>query len=194
MARQVVLLDNCVWDLLMAKEVDLLVEQGEDLSFRISDLGEIEIPDAEHEREKARAVGVYARSQMARLGAEPVQWFSFAGDQESSRGTSGLGDLIPDGTIVGGGFLADLDGQAYSADSGLHKRVGGASGVARTNSGLLKNQTDVDYGEWSFGLPVVTANPKDFKNAGRIIRMDGWTSGGFGDFVRRELLKGAVGG
>lgn len=180
MPKQLVLLDNCVWNLLYERKVDLLVEQADDLEFNVSDLGWLEIPSPDH---TAAAVGDYARDQLARLGKAPATWFAFAGHPRAA----GFGDLQPDGSVVGGGYLASVEGQAYKDDDSLHRKVGGITGDKPAKSGLLKNETDVDYGDWSFSAPVVTDNIKDFKNAGRVIPLSAWTSGNFGDFVRANL-------
>jgi hypothetical protein len=52
---------------------------------------------------------------------------------------------------------------------------------------LLSNETDVDYGEWTFGLPIVTMNAKDFRGSGTVIHLEKWEHGSFGDFVRACL-------
>jgi hypothetical protein len=187
MARQLVLLDNCVWHFLLAKNVDLLAEQGDDLMFNVSDLGWIEIPSAEHERLEAREVGDYAREQIARLHSEPVQWFSYGSVENPTIGKGGYGELMPDGTVKGGGYLADLTGQIYREDPTQHKKIGGESGTKRTNSGLLRNQTDVDYGEWAINFPVITDNGRDFKKFKNVIMIRDWGDTPFGDFIRENL-------
>ncbi|MNP84997.1 hypothetical protein D3C76_1845430 [compost metagenome] len=56
-------------------------------------------------------------------------------------------------------------------------------------SGLLKHQTDIDYGEWSAGLLFITANPRDFKAGAEALDIRTWESGSFGDFVRQTLAQ-----
>lgn len=187
MARQLVLLDNCVFDFLLARSVDLLVEQGDDLSFNISDLGWIEIPKTDHERLEAREVGDYAREQMSRLESQPVQRFGYGDSENPGVGKGGYGELMPDGTVKGGGYFADLAGQIYREDPTQHKKIGGESGTKCTNSGLLRNQTDVDYGEWAINFPIVTHNGRDFKKFKNVIMIGDWGDIPFGDFIRANL-------
>ncbi|WP_263261888.1 hypothetical protein [Pseudomonas sp. RIT-PI-S] len=186
MVKQIVLLDNNVWDILRKKGCDLLVEAGSDLDFRVSDLGIIEVPSPDHARAEAVATGIYAREQLERLASRPVEWFRLS-DGEARQGGGGLGDLQSDGTVLGGGFLTSVEGRDFIEDPTRHKKVGGETGESLRPTGLLQNQTDVDYGEWSMAFPLVTRNVKDFKRAGRIIDISFWTKGGFGDFVRGQL-------
>lgn len=180
-----VLIDNCAWDRLWERSVHLPDEQGNDLKFSVSNFGLIEIPSDEHPCEKARAVGAYARGQLAQLEAGQVVWFGFQSEGRQESGTGGLGDLQPDGSVAGGGYLTSVDGRDYRQAN--ESRIGGVTGTKVKKSGLLSNETDVDYGEWSFGLPVVTMNGKDFKGAGTIIHLEKWEHGSFGDFVRTWL-------
>lgn len=189
MARQTVLLDNCAWDKLRNRGVDLVSEQGNDLFFTTSVYGLQEIPPADHEREDARATSAYAHDQLESLKALPVEWFGLGDANCERQDGAGFGDLLPDGTVSGGGYLTSVEGRAYFHDDSKHKKIGGESGVKPKGSGLLSNLTDVDYGEWSMGIPVVTGNAKDFKNAGKVIDLSGWVAGTFGDFVRSELAK-----
>jgi len=182
MARETVLIDNCAWDILESRGVRLVAERGGDLNFTVSDLGWIEIPADSHPSEDAQRVGAYARAQLAALEAEPAVWFQFGGD---GTGSGGFGELQPDGSVKGGGYLTSVEGRAYAVENG--HRIGGVSGMKRTGSGLLKHQTDIDYGEWSTGLLVVTANPKDFKAGANAADIRSWVSGSFGDFVRQAL-------
>lgn len=185
MVREKVLIDNCAWDILESRGVDLVHESGEDLQFAVSDLGLIEIPANSHPSEDAQRVGKYARAQLEALEAEPAVWFQLKDIDDLTPSGGGLGELQPDGSVKGGGFLTSIEGRAY-ADANKH-RIGGATGVKRMGSGLLKNQTDIDYGEWSVGLLVITANPKDFKDGAEAVDIGAWESGSFGDFVRRAL-------
>lgn len=187
MVRETVLIDNCSWDILESRNVDLVDERGEDLHFTVSDLGLIEIPADSHTDQKAQRVGKYARAQLDALKAEPAVWFQLGDIDDPTPRGGGLGDLQPDGSVKGGGFLTSIEGRTY-AEAHKH-RIGGASGVKRTNSGLLKDQTDIDYGEWSVGLLVITANPKDFKAGTSAVDIRTWESGRFGDFVRLALEK-----
>lgn len=180
-----VLIDNCVWDLLWRRGVQLRDEQGGDLTFTVSPYGTQEIPPADHPNTKARAVGDYAREQLAELRAQEATWFCFGDLDDPTAGSGGFGDLQDDGTVVGGGFLTSVEGQDFR-NANQH-RIGGDSGTKVMKSGLPKNQTDVDYGEWSFGLPVVTLNAKDYKGAGKVIDLSGWSTGSFGDFIRSHL-------
>ncbi|MBE7375076.1 hypothetical protein [Pseudomonas lopnurensis] len=68
MLRATVLIDNCAWDILESRGVDLLEERGENLQFTVSDLGLIEIPADSHPSESAQRVGQYTRAQLAALG------------------------------------------------------------------------------------------------------------------------------
>lgn len=188
MGRSLVLIDNCAWDELMRRGVDLALEQGADLQFSISIYGHQEIPPADHEREEARATGQYIREQMNAAKIQPAQWFAL-GDLESETAGAGLGSLEPDGSVTGGGYMTSVQGRAFVSDEKSHKKIGGASGTKRQGSGLLKNQTDVDYGEWAFSVPLVTLNIKDFHNSIMIIDLNMWTSGNFGEFIRNELTK-----
>ncbi|OBS35395.1 hypothetical protein [Pseudomonas syringae] len=181
-----VLIDNCAWDRLWQRNVHLPDEQGLDLRFSVSSFGLIEIPSGEHPSEKARAVGAYAREQLAFLEAEQVVWFGFQDEGKSNSRVGGFGDLQPDGTVLGGGFLTSVEGRDYRQKN--ESRIGGETGSKVKKSGLLSNETDVDYGEWSFGLPVATMNVKDFKGAGTIIDLEKWHDGSFGDFVRACLV------
>lgn len=183
--RTTVLIDNCVWDLLWERSVNLRQEKGIDLAFSLSPLGTQEIPGDDHPDERARKVGAYARGQLAEMNAHEVEWFcmSDVGDQAVGRG--GLGGLQPDGLVAGGGYFTSVEGREYR-EANQH-RIGGATGTKRKKSGLLSNETDVDYGEWSFGLPVVTLNHKDYKGSGTVIDLREWRDGGFGDFIRAQL-------
>lgn len=184
--RTPILIDNCVWDLLWNRQVELLEEQGTDLAFRVSPYGTQEIPAEDHPCEKSRLVGIYARDQLAKLGQSTVQWFACSDlDDPNLAGLGGLGDLQLDGSVVGGGYLGTVEGQDYR-EANQH-RVGGQSGTKIRKSGLLHNQTDVDYGEWSFGMPVVTLNVKDYRGAGTVVDLRSWAVGGFGDFIRSVL-------
>lgn len=187
MTRKVILIDNCAWDVLEGRGVDLVDERGDDLQFTVSELGLAEIPDDSHPNEDARRVGRYARAQLAALEAEPVVWFRFGNVNDPSSGSGGFGDLQADGSIRGGGHLSSVEGRCY-ADANKH-RLGGTSGEKRTGSGLLKNQTDIDYGELSAGHLVITANPKDFKDGARAVDICTWGSERFGDFVRIAVSK-----
>jgi hypothetical protein len=187
MVRETVLIDNCAWDILESRGVDLVNERGDDLQFTVSNLGLIEIPSEDHPNEDAQRVGQYARAQLAALEAEPAVWFQLKDVDDPTPSGVGFGELQPDGSVKGGAFLTSIEGRAY-ADTNEH-RIGGASGVKRTGSGLLKHQTDIDYGEWSAGLLVITANPKDFKTGAKAVDIRTWVSGRFGDFVRQALSK-----
>lgn len=187
MTRETVLIDNCAWDVLESLGVDLVNERGEDLQFTVSDLGLMEIPADTHPNEKSQRVGQYARAQLEALEAEPAVWFQLKDTEDHIPSGSGFGDLQPDGSVKGGGFLTSIEGRTY-ADAN-QSRIGGDSGVKRTGSGLLKHQTDIDYGEWSSGLLVITANPRDFKAGTKVVDIRGWVSGNFGDFVRQALSK-----
>ncbi|HCT5750009.1 MULTISPECIES: hypothetical protein [Pseudomonas] len=187
MARETVLIDNCAWDILESRGVVLVDECGEDLQFTVSDLGLIEIPAGSHPSEDAQRVGKYARAQLAALEAEPAVWFQFRDINAPAPSGGGFGELQTDGSVTGGGFLTSVEGRAY-ADANEH-RIGGASGVKRMGSGLLKHQTDIDYGEWSAGLLVITANPKDFKAGAKALDIRTWGAGSFGDFVRKALAE-----
>jgi hypothetical protein len=187
MAKQLVLIDNCVLNFLHARNVDLLAEQGDDLTFNVSDLGWLEIPKFDTDKLEAREVGEYARDQLARLQAEPVQWFTFGDLDNPSAGKGGYGELMPDGTVKGGGYLGDLAGKIYREDPTQHKKIGGESGTKRTNSGLLRNETDVDYGEWAMNFPVVTDNGRDFKKFKNVIMIRDWGDVPFGIFIRQKL-------
>lgn len=187
MARETVLIDNCAWDILESRGVDLVNERGEDLQFTVSDLGLIEIPADSHPNEVAQRVGNYARVQLAALEAEPAVWFQFKDFDGPTPSGGGFRELQPDGSVKGGAFLTSVEGRAYT-DANEH-RVGGASGVKRMGSGLFKHQTDIDYGECSAGLLVITANPKDSKAGAKTVDIRTWVSGSFGDFVRQALSK-----
>lgn len=187
MVRETVLIDNCAWDILESRGVELVDECGEDLQFTVSDLGLIEIPADSHPSEDAQRVGKYARAQLAALEAEPAVWFQLKDINDPTPSGGGIGELQPDGSVRGGGFLTSIEGQAY-ADANEH-RIGGNSGAKRMGSGLLKHQTDIDYGEWSAGLLVITANPKDFKAGAKAVDIRTWESGSFGDFVRQVLAE-----
>jgi hypothetical protein len=187
MGRATVLIDNCAWDILESRGVDLVNERGDDLQFTVSDLGLIEIPSDAHPNEDAQRVGQYARAQLAALEAEPAAWFQIKDIDDSTPSGVGLGELQPDGSVKGGGFLTSVEGRAYAGTN--EHRIGGDSGVKRMGSGLLKNQTDIDYGEWSAGLLVITANSKDFKAGAKAVDIRTWDSGRFGDFVRLALSK-----
>ena len=180
-----VLIDNCVWDLLWEKDVQLRHEQGSDLTFAVSPYGTQEIPPSDHPSEKARQVGNYARAQLAELDAQEVNWFRMSNIGDPADGKGGFGDLQADGTVVGGGYLTSVEGMEYR-EANQH-RIGAPSGTKVKKSGLPGNETDIDYGEWSFGLPVVTLNVKDYKNAGTVIDLSTWQEGGFGDFIRAHL-------
>ncbi|MDY7536511.1 MULTISPECIES: hypothetical protein [Pseudomonas] len=188
MKKQMVLLDNCVWNFLWRRNVDLIAEQGTDLAFKISDLGEIEIPSVDHQDDEVKAIGVYAREQISRLEADPVQWFSYADSGQPGSGKGGFGELMPDGTVKGGGFFTGIEGHAYLEDPYQHKVVGGLTGEKKTKSGLLKNQTDVDYGQWALNFPIITDNEKDFKNFKKVILIKDWNDTTFGDFIREQLV------
>lgn len=183
--RTTVLIDNCVWDCLWERGVQLRHEQGSDLTFAVSPFGTKEIPPADHSDDKARKVGKYAREQLAELDALEVGWLQLSDVNAPSEGSGGLGDLQADGTLAGGGYVTSIEGQEYQKAN--RHRIGGVTGAKLQKSGLLSNETDVDYGEWSFGLPVVTLNPKDFKGAGAVIDLSGWLEGGFGDYIRAQL-------
>lgn len=187
MPREMVLIDNCAWDILESRGVDLVKERGEELQFTVSDLGLVEIPQDSHPSEDAQRVGKYARAQLAALRAEPATWLLLKDIDDPSTTGGGLGDLLSDGSVTGGGYLTSVEGRAY-ADANK-RRIGGDSGVKTTGSGLLKNQTDIDYGEWSAGLLVITANPKDFKAGAMAVDVRSWTAGSFGDFVRQALVE-----
>ncbi|MCQ4314495.1 hypothetical protein EA797_04585 [Stutzerimonas zhaodongensis] len=186
MPRQMVLIDNCVFDRLKERGVDLKAESGTDLDFRISAFGELEIPSVMHDRQDARETGKYVVEQLDNLGQPPVRWFGFAGDDVPG-GRGGLGDLAPDGTLSGGGFLSSIEGLDFLADPERHKAIGGMTGTRVRPTGLLANQTDTDYGVWSINFPLVTDNPKDFKRAGKVIPFAEWTEGAFGDFIRQSI-------
>lgn len=190
MFRETVLIDNCAWDILERRQVDLVKERGEDLDFTVSALGLIEIPPGSHPSGDARRVGEYARGQLIALKARPAVWFRFKDIDDPSTGDGGLGELQSDGSVKGGGFLTSVEGQTY-ADANKH-RIGGSGGVKRMGSGLLKHQTDIDYGEWTAGLLLVTANLKDFKAGATAVDIRTWTSGSFGDFVRQARVKRRV--
>lgn len=187
MVREKVLIDHCAWDVLESLGVDLVNERRDDLQFTVSDLGLIEIPTDSRPAEGVRRVGKYARAQLAALGAEPAVWFQLRNVDEPISGGVGFVELQPDGSVREGGALTSVEGRTY-VDANEH-RIGGASGVKRTGSGLRKNQTDIDYGEWSAGLLVITANSKDFKAGARFVDIRTWVSGSFGDFVRHALSK-----
>lgn len=187
MVREIVLIDNCAWDILESRGVNLVDERGDDLQFTVSDFGMIEIPADTHPSEDAQRVGKYARAQLAALEAEPAVWFQLQDIDDPTPSGGGFGELQPDGSVQGGGFLTSIEGQAY-ADANKH-RIGGTSGEKRMGSGLLKHQTDIDYGEWSVGLLVITANPKDFKAGAKAVDIRTWESGSFGDFVRQALTE-----
>lgn len=157
------MIDNCVWDVLRKREVDLTREQGSDLLFSFSSYGLQEIPPLDHERAEARATSVYAREQIQALKMEPVEWHMLRDLSSHSDHRTGFGDLQPDGSVSGGGHLTSVEGREYVNDSTRHEKIGGASGTKTTGSGLPKNQTDVDYGEWSMWIPVVTVNVRDLK-------------------------------
>ena len=182
-----VLIDNCAWDILESRGVDLVKERGEELQFTVSNLGLIEIPQDSHLSEDAQRVGKYARAQLAALAAEPAVWLSLKDLDDPSNTGGGLGELQSDGSVTGGGYLTSVEGRAY-AEANKH-RIGGSSGVKRTGSGLLKHQTDIDYGEWSASTLVITANLKDFKAGAAALDIRTWTLGSFGDFVRQALAE-----
>lgn len=186
MIRETVLIDNCAWDILESRGVELVDERGEDLQFTVSDLGLIEIPEGSHLNEDAQRVGKYARAQLAALKANPAVWFQLKDIDDPTPSGGGFGELQPDDSVKDGAFLTSVEGRAY-ADTNKH-RIGGTSGVKRMGSGLLKHQTDIDYGEWSAGLLVITANPRDFKAGAKVVDVRTWVSGSFGDFVRQALL------
>lgn len=187
MQRTTVLIDNCAWDELGRRGVDLTREQGSDLLFSMSAYGQQEIPSPDHERAEARATSAYVHGQIEALEMKPVEWLVLRDVDSDPANGAGLADLQPDGTVSGGGYVTSVEGREYVNDDTKHKKVGGISGTKRKGSGLLSNQTDVDYGEWSMGLPVVTLNIGDFMHAGKVIDLNGWTAGSFGDFIRREL-------
>ncbi len=187
MLRATVLIDNCAWDILESRGVDLLEERGENLQFTVSDLGLIEIPADSHPSESAQRVGQYTRAQLAALETNPAVWFQLKDFDDPTPSGDGFGELRPDGSVQGGAFLTSVEGRAYAVAN--EHRIGGASGVKMTGSGLLKHQTDIDYGEWSAGLLVITANPKDFKAGAQAVDIRTWVSGSFGDFVRQALSK-----
>lgn len=187
MVRETILIDNCAWNILESRGVVLVDECGEDLQFTVSDLGLIEIPAGSHPSKDAQRVGKYARAQLAALEAEPAAWFQFRDINALAPSGGGFGELQTDGSVTGGGFLTSVEGRAY-ADANEH-RIGGTSGVKRMGSGLLKHQTDIDYGEWSAGLLVITANPKDFKAGAKALDIRTWEAGSFGDFVRKALAE-----
>lgn len=187
MQRTTILIDNCAWDELLRRGVDLTHEQGSDLLFSMSRYGQQEIPSPDHERAEARATSAYVHGQIEALDMKPVEWLVLGDlDSDTVKG-AGLGDLQPDGTVSGGGYLTSVEGRDFVNDDTKHEKIGGKSGTKRKGSGLLSSQTDVDYGEWSMGLPVVTLNIRDFKHAGKIIDLNGWEDGTFGDFIRRAL-------
>ncbi|WP_258908895.1 hypothetical protein [Pseudomonas putida] len=187
MEKTTILIDNCAWDELMLRGVDLVQEQKADLRFTISTYGLQEVPSADHERDEARATSAYVGRQIEALELKPVQWLVLGDLESKANEGAGLGDLQPDGTISGGGYMTSVEGREFAQDNTMHKKVGGESGSKLMGSGLLKNQIDVDYGEWSMGLPLVTLNVKDFRHAGKIIDLNRWKDGAFGEFIRREL-------
>lgn len=187
MGKQTVLLDNNAWDFLRDRQVDLRAEAGTDLHFTISRLGEIEIPSKGHTSADARATNAYATEQMANLAATPVEWFVLGDLNDPDAGSGGFGDLQPNGEVIGGGYIGSLEGLAYAADDSKHKKLGGSSGTATRPTGLLQNQTDIDYGQWAMDIPVVTKNIKDFKHARLVIDLNKWVTGSFGDFIRTEI-------
>lgn len=190
MSKPLVFLDNCTWNFLYAKQVDLLAEQGDEYSFTVSARGFLEIPRLDHPDESVRLIGLYAHEQLNRLAAQPANRFGFGSlGEDAPLGTAGFGSLEPDGTVTGGGYFGTLEGQTFRDDPTLHKKIGGLSGVKKTNSGLLKNETDVDYGEWSLDFPLITDNLRDFKNAKYLINIKDWQHGPFGDFVTSELRR-----
>lgn len=143
----------------------------EDLQFTVSDLGLIEIPAGSHPSEDAQRVGKYARAQLAALEAEPAVWFQFRDiNAPAPSGVVSVSCRLTVASLVG--VPDQRRGRAY-ADANEH-RIGGASGVKRMGSGLLKHQTDIDYGEWSAGLLVITANPKDFKAGAKALDIRTW--------------------
>ncbi|WP_152031515.1 hypothetical protein [Pseudomonas putida] len=185
--KSTVLIDNCAWDELMRRGVDLREEQATDLEFNISLNGSLEIPSEDHERSEARATGNYIREQMKAVDMKPAQWLVLGDLGSDCNQCAGLGDMMPDGNVVGGGYMTSVEGRDFANDDTKHKKVGGESGTKRQGSGLLKNQTDVDYGEWSMEITVVTLNTKDFRHAGKIIDLSEWNDGSFGDFIRSKL-------
>ncbi|MBE7376596.1 hypothetical protein, partial [Pseudomonas lopnurensis] len=120
------------------------------------------------------------------LETNPAVWFQLKDFDDPTPSGDGFGELRPDGSVQGGAFLTSVEGRAYAVAN--EHRIGGASGVKMTGSGLLKHQTDIDYGEWSAGL-LITANPKDFKAGAQAVDIRTWVSGSFGDFVRQALSK-----
>jgi hypothetical protein len=134
MVRETVLIDNCAWDILENRGVDLVDERGKDLQFTVSDFGLIEIPADSHPSENAQRIGKYARAQLAALDAEPAVWFQLKDIDELTPSRGGFGELQPDGSVKGGGFLTSIEGQAY-ADANEH-RIGGSSGVKRMGRGV----------------------------------------------------------
>lgn len=108
------------------RQVDLRAEAGTDLHFTISRLGEIEIPSKGHTSADARATNAYATEQMAKLAATPVEWFVPGDLNDPDAGSGGVGDLQPNGEVIGGGYIGSLEGQAYAADDSKHKKLGEA--------------------------------------------------------------------
>lgn len=127
-----VLIDNCVWDRLWERNVQLGHEQGNDLAFAVSRLGMLEIPLDNHPNEKARQVGLYALAQLAELDAQVVNWLRLLDLDATGESSSVLGDLQADGIIAGGGYLTSLEGQEYREANQHH--IGGASGSKRQKS------------------------------------------------------------
>lgn len=186
--RTKVLIDNCTWDRLWERAVSLKDEAGDDLEFAISEYGEMEIPSADHPSEKARAVSEYVSRQRSEI--DVAKWFSFGSldsDASSKSVGSGFGTLLPNGSVSGGGYVSSVEGRAFT-EANKH-RIGGVTGSKLQKSGLLKNQTDIDYGEWAHGLYVVTLNIKDFSQvgSGKVINLEEWKEGLFGDFVREKI-------
>ena len=178
---QVIYIDNCAWNILHEKNVDLSQELSGQFSLAISTYGDIEIPD-----EKAPLVAEYARNALSSSPHEGVRKdFGF---------TDKFSNEPPDPSIggFGEGYLVDKKRVEYERTQPY--LLGGKSGDKRTNSGLLRNQTDIDYAGRSLESPVITANIRDYRhaiqNGGQIIDLKLWQSGieSFGDFLRAKLL------
>lgn len=175
----VLVIDNCAWDILHAAGVDIESDL-EGMSIEISAFGDIELPD-----EQNPPVAQYAREVLRRCGRVQKD-FGF-------RDLNASGPADPRIGGFGDGRMISLSRKDYADTQPV--KVGGIDGTKRKGSGLLANQTDVDYAERSFDFPVLTANAKDFKHAiaqgGKVIDLDKWDqqNQSFRDFMRENLSK-----
>jgi hypothetical protein len=178
---QVIYIDNCAWDTLHKCNVDLSRELADHFSLAISAYGEIEIPD-----KKNPPVAEYARKALSGYPHNGVRKdFGF---------TDKFSKEPPDPRLGGfdEGYFVDRTRVEYERIQ--PRLLGGKTGDKRTNSGLLKNQTDIDYAGRSLESPVITANIGDYthaiQNGGQVIDLSQWQPDKetFGDFLRAVLL------